>query len=54
MNSAEELPEPSELTIGESSKDQTIHDRFGEPRLLRIGVVHQVISKSQQALKLHV
>jgi hypothetical protein len=39
---------------GEESKDQTIKERFGSPRILRVGVVHSGISKSQQALKLHV
>lgn len=52
---AEELPEPKELQEEEgSTPDETVESRFGNPRTLRIGIVHNQISKAVQALKLNV
>ena len=52
---AEELPQPSEYSNGQSEKDETIQSRFGQAvRYMRVGVVHSSISKMIKALKLQV
>ena len=39
---------------GEEVEEETVEDKFGSVRCLRVGVLHNSISKSQKALKLNV
>lgn len=51
---AEDLPEPTDAMGETDTPDETIVAKFGHPRYLRIGIVHNSISKSVQKLNLNV
>ena len=52
---AEDLPDEFEIMNGnEKEEELTVEGKYGNPKYLRVGVVHNQISKSQKALKLNV